>query len=80
VSAEFRLLTYGRDKHPPCAGVLIRDHIFPAAMLLDGGDGIDASSMLTLLRSWEVTHPRLHEIAQRTPPLRGQETQSPAWA
>jgi hypothetical protein len=70
VSAEFRLLTYGRE-HPPCAGVLIRDHIFPAATLLDGGDGIDASSMLTLLRSWEVAHPRLHEIAQRTPPVDG---------
>ena len=70
MSAEFRLLTYGRE-HPPCAGVLVRDHIFPAATLLDGGDGIDASSMLTLLRSWEVAHPRLHEIAQRTPPVDG---------
>ena len=71
MTAEFRLLTYCRDKRPPCAGVLIGDRIFPAATLLDGADGIDASSVLTLLRTWEAAHPRLHEIAQRTPPVDG---------
>ena len=70
MTAEFRLLTYGRDKHPPCAGVLIQDRVLPAATLLDGADDVDASSVLTLLRSWEAAHPRLHEIAQRTPPGR----------
>jgi hypothetical protein len=35
--------------------------------LLDGTNGIDASSVRTLLGTWEAAHPRLHEIAQRTP-------------
>lgn len=71
MSAEFRLLTYCRDKHPPCAGVLIGDRVFPAAALLDGADGIDASSVLTLLRTWETAHRHLHEIAQRIHPVGG---------
>ena len=71
MTTEFRLLTYCRDQHPPCAGVLIGDRVFPAAALLDGADGIDASSVLALLRTWEAVHRRLHEIAQRTPAVDG---------
>jgi hypothetical protein len=80
VTTEFRLLTYCRDQHPPCAGVLIGDRVFPVAALLDGADGIDASSVLALLRTWEPVHRRLHEIAQRTLQLTDSRlTRSDCW-
>ena len=71
MTAEFRLLTYCHNTHRPCAGVLIGDRVLPAGALLEGTDGIDASSVLTLLKTWDEVHPRLHAIAQRTPPLEG---------
>jgi 2-keto-4-pentenoate hydratase/2-oxohepta-3-ene-1,7-dioic acid hydratase in catechol pathway len=71
VTAEFRLLTYCHDMHPPRAGVLIEDRVLPAATLLEGVDGVDTSSVLTLLRTWDVVHPRLHALARRALPVDG---------
>jgi len=67
MTAEYRLVSYadgGRSEH---AGVLIGQRIFPANKLL-GSDGIDASSVLALLRTWGKSHERLHEAAQNAKP------------
>ena len=52
MAAEYRLVSYA-DGGAAKAGVLIGDRVVPAAMLLAGADGVDSSSVLGLLRSWD---------------------------
>src|SRR5262245_4885565 len=63
----YRLVSYA-DAGSAKAGVLVGGHIVPAASLLRGGDGIDTSSVLGLLRNWDVAHPRLHDAAAKALP------------
>src|SRR6188768_3091565 len=67
----YRLVSYA-DAGSPKAGVLVGDRIVPAASLLRGGDGIDTSSVLGLLRNWDAAHRSLHEAtANALPPGKG---------
>jgi 2-keto-4-pentenoate hydratase/2-oxohepta-3-ene-1,7-dioic acid hydratase in catechol pathway len=67
----YRLVSYA-DAGSPKAGVLVGDRIVPAASLLRGGDGIDASSVLGLLRNWDAAHRSLYEAtANGLPPGEG---------
>ncbi|MFO0986956.1 MAG: fumarylacetoacetate hydrolase family protein [Alphaproteobacteria bacterium] len=66
---EFRLLTYRAAKGKPAAGVLIGDRVYPATDL--AGAGVDASSVLGLLQSWDKVHPRLKKAAAKADPKRG---------
>lgn len=66
---EYRLLTYRAARGKPAAGVLVGDWIYPAADL--AGAGVDASSVLALLQSWDKVHPRLKKAAARANPKRG---------
>ena len=69
MASEYRLLSYingGTTK----AGVLIGDRVVPAASLLQGAD-IESNSVLGLLRSWDVVHPRLLAAAQKVQPTDG---------
>jgi hypothetical protein len=67
MAAEYRLVSYA-DGGAAKAGVLIGDRVVPAATLLAGADGIDNSSVLGLLRSWDRAHPRLAAAAQNVQP------------
>lgn len=66
---EYRLLTYRAAKGKPAAGVLVGDRVYPAADL--AGAGVDASSVLSLLQSWDKVHPRLKKAAKKADPRRG---------
>ncbi len=66
---EYRLLTYRAAKGKPAAGVLIGGRVYPAADL--AGTGVDASSVLGLLQSWDKVHPRLKKAAAKADPKRG---------
>ena len=67
----YRLVSYA-DAGSPKPGVLVGDRIVPAASLLRGGDGIDTSSVLGLLRTWDAAHRSLHEAtANGLPPDKG---------
>ncbi len=66
---EYRLLTYRAAKGKPAAGVLVGDRVYPAADL--AGAGVDASSVLSLLQSWDKVHPRLKKAAAKADPKRG---------
>jgi 2-keto-4-pentenoate hydratase/2-oxohepta-3-ene-1,7-dioic acid hydratase in catechol pathway len=68
MAAEYRLLTY-RVKGNPAAGVLIGERIYPAADL--AGAGVDASSVLALLQSWDKVHPRFKKAAAKPDPKKG---------
>lgn len=64
----YRLVSYA-DAGSPKAGVLVGDRIVPVASLLRGGDGIDTSSVLGLLRNWDAAHRSLHDAtANGLPP------------
>jgi 2-keto-4-pentenoate hydratase/2-oxohepta-3-ene-1,7-dioic acid hydratase in catechol pathway len=65
MAAEYRLVSYS-DGGAPKPGVLIGDRVVPPAALLHGADGIDGSSVLGLLRSWDLAHPRLHAAAHNS--------------
>ena len=70
MASEYRLVSYlegGRAK----AGVLIGERVVPADLLLQGAGGIDSSSVLGLLRTWDIVHPRLHAAAHNTQPSDG---------
>jgi len=60
----YRLLSY-KDGATTRAGVLIGERIVPATTLLKGVD-VDATSVLGLVRAWDLVHPRLHEAAQNS--------------
>ena len=66
---EYRLLTYRAAKGKPAAGILVGDRIYPAAGL--AGAGVDASSVLGLLQSWDKVHTRLKKAAKKANPKRG---------
>ena len=58
MASEYRLVSYLHDGKPK-AGVLVGERIIPATALLPGVD-VDSTSVLGLLRAWDVVHPRLH--------------------
>ena len=58
----YRLLSYSESGAPPEAGVLIDGMIYRAAALLP--DVENCSSVMGLLRSWDVTHERLSALSQ----------------
>jgi 2-keto-4-pentenoate hydratase/2-oxohepta-3-ene-1,7-dioic acid hydratase in catechol pathway len=58
----YRLLSYSENGAPPEAGVLIDGKIYRAAALLP--DVENCSSVMGLLRSWDVTHERLSALSQ----------------
>jgi 2-keto-4-pentenoate hydratase/2-oxohepta-3-ene-1,7-dioic acid hydratase in catechol pathway len=67
----YRLVSYA-DAGSPKPGVLVGDRIVPAASLLRGGDNIDTSSVLGLLRNWDAAHRNLHDAtATGLPPGEG---------
>lgn len=66
---EYRLLTYRAAKGKPAAGVLVGDRVYPAAEM--AGAGVDGSSVLSLLQSWDKVHPRLKKAAKKANPKRG---------
>jgi 2-keto-4-pentenoate hydratase/2-oxohepta-3-ene-1,7-dioic acid hydratase in catechol pathway len=67
----YRLVSYA-DAGSPKPGVLVGDRIVPAASLLRGGDSIDTSSVLGLLRNWDAAHRSLHDAtATGLPPGEG---------
>jgi 2-keto-4-pentenoate hydratase/2-oxohepta-3-ene-1,7-dioic acid hydratase in catechol pathway len=70
MASEYRLASYTDGGPAPKAGVLIGDRIVPAATLLPGVD-IDSTSVLGLLRAWDVVHPRLHAAAHNLQPGEG---------
>lgn len=70
MAGEYRLVSYREGKGAPQAGVLVADRVFPAARLITGG-GIDASSVLGLLQSWEAAHAQLAAAAARVTPDAG---------
>jgi len=60
----YRLLSY-KDGATTRAGVLIGERIVPVTALLKDVD-VDATSVLGLVRAWDLVHPRLHEAAQNS--------------
>jgi len=65
----YRLVTYRAAKGKSAAGVLFGERIYPAADL--AGAGVDASSVLGLLQSWDKVHPRLLRAGKKADPKRG---------
>jgi hypothetical protein len=61
--AEYRLLTY-REGGRSTPGVLVGDRVHPVARLIDAAE-IDASSVLSLLESWDATHRALVRAVDR---------------
>lgn len=60
----YRLVTFLHGE-TPCAGVLAAGRVVRATNLLKDAAGIDASSVLGLLRVWDVVHPSLHRATAR---------------
>ena len=58
MASGYRLVSYA-DAGSPKAGVLVGEKIVPASSLLRG---IDASSVLGLLRNWDTVHRSLHDV------------------
>src|SRR5262249_18464644 len=68
MAVEYRLLTYRNGSARSIAGVLVGERGYPATELLRGADDIDASSVLSLLHSWDQTRALLRSaVAQVTP-------------
>ena len=71
MTIEYRLLSFGTPSAPN-AGILVGEYVYPAAPLLKEVRGIDdPSSVLSLLQSWDVVHPRLHAAAAQLHPSEG---------
>jgi 2-keto-4-pentenoate hydratase/2-oxohepta-3-ene-1,7-dioic acid hydratase in catechol pathway len=70
MASEYRLVSY-LDGGATKAGVLVGERIVPAVSLLENADGIDSSSVLGILRSWDIAHPRLHAAVQNVRPKDG---------
>lgn len=66
--ARYSLLSYSEDALPR-AGVLIDGKIYSAAALLPDIEG--CSSVIGLLRSWDLTHERLSGLSQDQLPAHG---------
>jgi 2-keto-4-pentenoate hydratase/2-oxohepta-3-ene-1,7-dioic acid hydratase in catechol pathway len=71
MATGYRLLTYRGADGKPAAGVLVGERVHPAAALLEGADGIDASSVLGLLQTWDAAHSRLKAAAAGADAARG---------
>lgn len=71
MASEYRLVSYLDGGRTPKAGVLIGERVLPAASLLQGAETIDSSSVLAMLQTWDMTHPRLHSAAQNVQPNDG---------
>jgi 2-keto-4-pentenoate hydratase/2-oxohepta-3-ene-1,7-dioic acid hydratase in catechol pathway len=71
MGSDYRLVSYGEGVSTAKAGVLVGDRIVPAATLLKGASGVDASSVLSLLRNWDAAHAALHAAAQNVKPTDG---------
>src|SRR5882757_7174470 len=67
MASGYRLVSYD-DNGTATAGVLAGERIVPAATLLKGSSGIDASSVLSLLRNWDKAHAALRTAAQNVQP------------
>jgi 2-keto-4-pentenoate hydratase/2-oxohepta-3-ene-1,7-dioic acid hydratase in catechol pathway len=65
MASEYRLVSYADDGRAAQAGVLVGERVVPAASLLQGVGGIDSSSVLGLLRTWDKSHTLLHAAAQK---------------
>jgi 2-keto-4-pentenoate hydratase/2-oxohepta-3-ene-1,7-dioic acid hydratase in catechol pathway len=65
MTAGYRLVSYA-DGAAARPGVLIGERIVAPATLLHGAAGIDSTSVLGLLRSWDLVHPRLHAAAHNS--------------
>ncbi|HTO67014.1 MAG TPA: fumarylacetoacetate hydrolase family protein [Bradyrhizobium sp.] len=70
MASGYRLVSYSKDGGAPAAGVLINERVIPAATLLPGLD-VDRSSVLGLVRAWDVVHPRLFAAAHNVKPDEG---------
>ncbi|HEU5018936.1 MAG TPA: fumarylacetoacetate hydrolase family protein [Pseudolabrys sp.] len=68
---SYRLVSYSQHGGKPRAGVLIGERIYAPADLLGAADGIEASSVLGLLRAWDEVHPRLNRAAKLAPAAEG---------
>lgn len=63
MGSGYRLVSFANGAGAPAAGVLAGERVVPAASLLQDVDGVDTSSVLGLLRSWDAVHPRLDAAA-----------------
>jgi 2-keto-4-pentenoate hydratase/2-oxohepta-3-ene-1,7-dioic acid hydratase in catechol pathway len=64
MTAEYRLLTYRSGRGRPQAGVLIGERVFAARDVL-ATDGVDTSSVLGLLQSWDAMRDQLRGAVER---------------
>jgi 2-keto-4-pentenoate hydratase/2-oxohepta-3-ene-1,7-dioic acid hydratase in catechol pathway len=71
MESGYRLVSYTRHGAKPKAGVLVGEHVYAPADLLDAAGDIDTASVLGLLRSWDAVHPRLDAAAKKTPQKSG---------
>ena len=71
MTTEYRLLTYLGQDNRPNAGILVGDMVYPAKDVINSSDGIDSSSVLGLLQSWERARPRLQQAADMCSKLKG---------
>lgn len=71
MASGYRLVSYTDGGNAPLAGVLAGGRIVPAASLLRGVAGVDASSVLGMVRSWDIVHPRLHAAVKDLQPNDG---------
>lgn len=69
MASGYRLVSYANGGAPK-AGVLVGERIVPAASLLPGV-AVDSTSVLGLLRAWDIVHPRLHAEAHNLQPNEG---------
>jgi 2-keto-4-pentenoate hydratase/2-oxohepta-3-ene-1,7-dioic acid hydratase in catechol pathway len=67
----YRLVSFANGAGAPTAGVLAGERVIPATSLLQGMNGIDATSVLGLLQSWDAVHPRLHAAIADVSPRDG---------
>src|SRR6266498_2131998 len=59
------------DKGKPVAGVLVGERVYPAAALLKGVPGVDTSSTLGLLQTWDKVRTKLKAAAAKANPKQG---------
>ncbi len=67
MASEYRLVSTAVAGGAPQAGVLIGDRVIPAATLLAGETGIDSTSVMGLLRTWDKSHAALQAAVQKAP-------------
>lgn len=67
MASEYRLVSTAVAGGAPQAGVLIGDRVIPAGTLLAGETGIDSTSVMGLLRTWDKSHAALQAAAQKAP-------------